>query len=63
MLAYFFVFFIKKNFLSPDRPPLFSCRLQSLEELLDDMHVACDIDPLDDPMWDQVMLVHPKVNI
>ena len=33
---------------------------ESTRELLDDLHVCSNLDPLDDQVFDQIMLVHPK---
>ena len=35
-------------------------RSESIEDLLEDTHVTSDIDPLNDQIFDQMMLVHPK---
>ena len=35
-------------------------RSESIPNLLEDMDVRSELDPLDDEIWDQMMLVHPK---
>lgn len=38
----------------------FHVKSESTRELLDDLHVCSNLDPLDDQVFDQIMLVHPK---
>ena len=37
-------------------------RSESIEGLLEDTNICCNVDPLDDQIFDQMMLVHPKEN-
>jgi hypothetical protein len=37
-------------------------RSESIQDLLEDSNIYSDIDPLDDQIFDQMMLVHPKEN-
>ena len=51
-----FIIFFNVQFLDDVKRQQTVClRVKSLEEMLDDMHVDCDVDPLDDVLFDHMV--------